>query len=526
MTPRTAVIAALLATLGGCAPGAAPAPSPPPAVAERPAASEYWSPPAAPAPRPLSASEYAGRRAALAAHMQDGVLVVFGSPAPAEDYLPYAQNANFRYLTGIVEPDAALVIEKRGGRVNQTLFVRPRDPAREVWEGKRLGAEGARARTGIPSRPVSELFAALTPLLDRHRRLYTVTELPQEGADSGLFTATEQRLRALTEEWPGVEVVGLTGQISRLRADKSERELELLRRAIWLTVLAQREAMRAVRPGLNEFEVQALIEYTFRRNGADGSAFSSIVGSGPNATTLHYRDADRFMGAEELLLMDIGASFRGYAGDLTRTIPVSGTFSPAQRALYEVVLAAQKAAEGELHPGATWQELNDAADRVLAEGLARLGLIDAPDATYRCESPRFGDQCPQYRLFYMHGLGHGIGLEVHDPDVSYFGPFEPGSAFTIEPGLYVRADALDFLPDTPENRAMIGRLRPAVDRYRGLGVRIEDNYLVTPDGFERVSRGAPREIAEVERLMAEPATAGSPRRSEVVEWYRETEPLR
>ena len=237
---------------------------------------------------------------------------------------------------------------------------------------------------------------------------------------------------------------------------KSPAELDLIRRAAYVTSLAHRAVFRTIEPGMNEFEAHGLIEYYFRRHGADRPSFATIVGSGPNSTTLHYNAADRFMNAGEVVVMDIGASYRGYAADITRTVPVSGRFSAEQRAIYGIVLAAQKAAEALVRPGATWQQLNQAADSVLAHGLAELGLIDAPDATYQCGQGR----CQQLRLFYMHGLGHGIGLEVHDPELSYFGPMREGSAFTIEPGIYVRADALDFLSPTPANRAMIDRLSP------------------------------------------------------------------
>jgi Xaa-Pro aminopeptidase len=189
---------------------------------------------------------------------------------------------------------------------------------------------------------------------------------------------------------------------------------------------------------------------------------------------------------------------------------VDGTFSPRQREIYQIVLDAQKAAEALVRQGATWDQLNAAAEDVIARGLAELGLIDAPDATYRCESPRFGVICPQYRLYFMHGSATASASTSTTRRPSYFGPFVAGSIFTIEPGIYVRADALDHLPDTPENRAMAERLRPVLERYANIGVRLEDNYLVTGDGFERLSAGAPREMDEVEALMREPAGSARP----------------
>jgi Xaa-Pro aminopeptidase len=513
---RVSLLVLLVAT--ACAPAAAPAPS----VA--PGASPDAGTPTLPAAAPISAAEYAGRRAALAEAMGDGLLLVLGSPQPAADYLPYAQRADFRYLTGITEPHAALIIEKRGGQIEERLFVLPRDPTRETWEGRRHGAEGARTLTGIPSATIDRLVPELEARLPRHGTLYTIGGRPPAAAP-GVFLNPEQQLIAtLLDRHPDLAVRDLAPTMASLRAYKSAAELDLLRRAIHITVLAHREAMRAAAPGLNEFEIQALIEYTFRRHGAEEPGFASIVGSGPNSTTLHYREADRFMGEGEVLLIDVGASYRGYTADVTRTIPVNGRYGPRQREIYGIVLAAQKAAEALVRPGASWEQLNAAAERTIAAGLAELGLIDSPDATYRCESPRFGVICPQYRLYYMHGLGHGIGLAVHDPDPSGFGPFVPGSIFTIEPGIYVRDDALDHLPDTPENRAMAERLRPALQRYVHIGVRIEDDYLVTDDGFERLTAGAPREMEEVEALMRQPGRTGAPRIPDVIEWYRQSAP--
>lgn len=477
-------------------------------------------------PAPIPAREYAARRSAVADAMEDGLLLVLGAPEPAADYLPFVQRADFRYLTGIMEPGAALLMEKRGSRVEELLFVLSRDPAREVWEGRRLGAEGAQALTGMPSASADRLAPELEARLSALGTLYTIGGAPPDQGSGAFLDREQQMVAELLKQHAGLSARDLTPVLAGLRARKSPSEIDLIRRAVHITVLAHQEAMRATAPELNEFEVQALIEYTFRRNGAERPGFSSIVGSGPNSTTLHYNANDRFMGAGEVLLMDIGASYRGYTADLTRTIPVDGTYSPRQREIYGIVLDAMKAAEEALRPGATWAQLNAAAENVMARGLAGLGLIDAPDATYACGSPRFGAVCPQVRLYYMHGLGHGIGLDVHDPDASSSGPFTAGSIFTIEPGLYVRDDALDHLPDTPGNRSMIQRLRPVLEGYAGIGVRVEDNYLVTGDGFERLSAGAPREMEEVEALMRETGRVGAPRSPEVVEWYRKTEGVR
>lgn len=467
------------------------------------------------------AAEYAARRAALGEALPgDGVFVAFGTPEPAADYMPYQQDPAFRYLTGLTEPSLALVLVRNGGRLDQTLFVRTRDPSREIWEGSRLGVEGARAATGLPARSFLDLPAVLDSLMGEHRTVFTLgavvpaaTARPAENLGFG-----QQVLGRLAASHPDVQFRGVEGHLSRIRALKSPAELDLIRRAVYITAQAHREAMTLVEPGMNEFEVRAAVEYAFLRNGSEGPAYASIVGSGGNSTTLHYRAADRFMHAGEVLLFDVGAQYRGYAADVTRTIPVDGRFSPEQRAVYEVVLQAQKAAEALFARGITWREMNEAANAVLAEGLTRLGLIDAPDATYDCGPDR---SCLQMRLWYMHGLGHGVGMAVHDPDLSAFGGFQPGTAISIEPGIYVRADALDFLPDTPGNRAFRERVGKAHQRYRDIGVRVEDIFILDERGVERVSAAAPREIDEIEALMQEGGGNGA-RSPRMVDWYRDT----
>ena len=486
--------------------------------------SDGWTVPNRQAPAAISRQEHAQRRAKLAAEMGSGVLVVLGNDEPDADYLSFAQNSPFRYLTGVTEPGAALVIDKRSGTPREILFVLPRDPSREVWEGARMGAEGAGALTGMQARSRESMKAALDSMLAGGTTLYMVSPLSADGSRSEYQRPDQQFAAKLAEAHPGTRVQWLDRELFRIRAVKSPAELDLLRRSIYITLLAHREAMRAVEPGMNEFEIRALIEGTFRRYGADGPSFGTITGSGPNSTTLHYRAADRYMQPGETLVMDIGASYRGYAADVTRTVPVSGRFTPEQRSVYEIVLGAQKAAEAQARPGASFAAMGQTAQRVVAEGLARLGLIESAGAAYDCARGGQVGKCPQVALFFLHGLGHGIGLDVHDPEQAYFGAFQVGSAFTIEPGVYVRPDALDYLPDTPGNRALRTRLAPVVARYRNIGVRIEDDYFITPTGVERVTEGAPREIAGIEALMAQPSDWNRTRRPDVVEWYRGTTP--
>lgn len=515
--PRHALL--LLAALFAAAPSPAQGPVAPPAGSP-----DGFTVPATGAPAPISREEFARRRQALAAEMGDGVLVVMGSMEPDADYMPFAQNSPFRYLTGVNEANAVLVIAKRGPRTDERLFVMAREPAAEVWQGARLGAEGATRLTGIPSHTTEQMEETLRGMLAGVRTLYTVAPLSMDGSGNPFLRADQQFIQRLQREHGIQRVQDLSDELFAIRQTKSPAELDLLRRSILITTLAHREAMRAVEPGMNEFEVHALIEGTFRRYGAERPSFGSIVGSGPNSTTLHYRAADRYMRDGEMLVMDIGSSYAGYAADVTRTVPVNGRFSPEQRAIYEIVLAAQKAAEQEARAGVTLARLNQTATRVIAEGLARLGLIESPRATYDCRRGGTTGQCAQVEMFYMHGLGHGIGLDVHDPDAGYGGGFVNGSAFTIEPGIYVRADALDYLPDTPRNRQLIARMRPVIERYRNIGVRIEDDYFITGRGLERVTAGAPREIDEIEALMARESLWNRERRPEMVEWYRAATP--
>jgi Xaa-Pro aminopeptidase len=378
----------------------------------------------------------------------------------------------------------------------------------------------------MTARPSSELRSALDAALRGGPALHVVGDVSDEPGESSdrPLTADEQLVASLRRRHTGLRVQNANGIVEQLRGTKSPTELAFIRQAAEITVRAHNEALRALEPGMNEFELQALIEYTFRRNGADRPAFASIVGSGPNATTLHYNANDRFIDANDVVVMDIGASYKGYAADVTRTLPARGAFTPEQRAIYQIVRDAQAAAEREATVGAPAQRMSDAAAATLAAGLARLGLIESAEATFDCGAAGRPQECPQLTLYYMHGLGHGIGLEVHDPEQYYFtGTIRPGSAFTIEPGIYVRADVLDVLPQTARNRALATRLRPAVERYRNIGVRIEDDYIVTERGVEWISR-APREIAEIERLMPGAYTGPPAREPATVEAYKKPVP--
>jgi Xaa-Pro aminopeptidase len=477
-----------------------------------------WSLALQPATAQIQPAEYGARRAALAARLDDGVFLARGGEEPALDYQHFIQVPGFEYLTGYREAGAAVVMSKRGGTVTWWLFVQRKNPAMEVWSGVRNGPLQASRLTGMITREDRELSPVLDSLLAVSPRLQVLYTLA-EGGDT--LNGDGEFVRQLRERHPQVRLAAANGHLQALRATKSAAELELLRKSIAITLDAVREAMRAAEPGMNEFELQALVEYTFRRNGADRPGYASIVGAGPNGTTLHYNRDDRFLDASDLIVMDVGALYQGYSADITRTFPASGSFSPEQREVYQIVRDAQNAAERLARPEASWQSLDDAARRALARGLAALGLIEGEDATYECGAAVSAQRCPQLSLFYMHGLGHGIGLEVHDPDAIHLtGVIKPGSAFTLEPGLYVRENLLDLIPDRPGNRRLRERLAGLLPRYRNIGVRIEDDYLVTERGVEWASCGLPREIAEIEALMREPYAGPAPRDSAKVNWYQ------
>ncbi|MGQ0714639.1 MAG: aminopeptidase P N-terminal domain-containing protein [Gemmatimonadaceae bacterium] len=474
-------------------------------------------------------AEYAARRDSLAAAVEDGAIVVFGAREPQKDYISFYQDPHFLYLTGVREPNAGLVIVKRGGRATGTIFVQPRDPAAEVWTAARMGTDTARARTGLAARTAEDFLPVVDSLAGVMRTLYVVGDFggedPLEPSEHGM-SFEQEVMRAIASRHDSLALSNATPVVLRLRSRKSPAELELIRTAVNITVDAHRQAMLAIEPGMNEFEIQALIEYTFRRNGADRPSFSTIVGSGPNATTLHYNADDRFMRAGDVVVMDIGASYRGYAADVTRTVPVTGTFTAEQRAIYQIVRDAQAAAEKAATPGASFGSLSRVAQEAVESGLARVGLIEGVGAMVEGGEAICGQEgasCPQWVMYYMHGLGHGIGLDVHDPEQSQFqgGRINAGSAFTMEPGVYVRANLLSIIPDTPKNRAMIAKIRSAVERHANIGVRIEDDYIVTPQGVEWISK-APREIPEIEALMAQ-RWAGPPARNEgLVRQYEKT----
>ena len=456
----------------------------------------------------VPAGEYAARRAALTARLDSGVVIAFGGVEPVNYWPTFYQLPSFYYLTGFAETDAALVMVKRQGAVSATMYVPTRTPMQERWIGGRTRPADMPARVGMAGADIAQLRAALDSFTAAGLPLYVVSDAQtSDYAAQDSLTRGARFLSQVRRDHPWLVMHALDTAVGRLRAKKSPAEIALLRRATEISGRAHQEAMKTAAPGCGENEIQALLEGTFRRFGADRPGYGSIVGSGPNATILHYMEDNRVMREGELLLIDAAASFDHYSSDVTRTMPVSGRFSPAQRELYQIVRDAQEAFVRQIKPGVNYDVASDSGQAVVAKGLVRLGLIQAADATI---DPPAGMTCPaggclQLRLYALHGFGgHGVGLEVHDP-VQYYESvddrFGVGDVFTVEPGLYVSPDLLESLPDTPKNRAFLAKIRPVVKTYSSMGARIEDVYALTDKGLEWLSAGSPREIGEIEELM-------------------------
>ena len=383
--------------------------------------------------------EYRARRDRLARGL-DGVVVLFA--APPSDLVEFQQEDNFYYLTGFAEPQAVLVLDGRNEDVAEYLFIPERNPEEERWTGVKMGPgpEAERA-TGIASvEPLDEIGSLLRELAAS--AIYTLT-------------AEEEGVSRLGSLAPDAELRNAAPDLASLRLVKADTEIALLRKAIDITMAAHEAAAGVIAPGAMEYEVEGIIEYTFRRNGAERPAFPSIVGSGPYATILHYDRNDRRMLAGDLVVVDIGAEYSGYAADITRTYPVAGRFTDRQKEIYQIVLDAQRAALERVRPGVR---------------ISGRGGVHAAARDYIAEAG--------YGEYFIHGTSHYLGLYVHDVGDSTR-PLEPGMVLTVEPGIYL-----------PEEN---------------LGVRIEDDVLVTEDGYEMLS-DFPREIDEIEALMARDGT--------------------
>ena len=423
----------------------------------------------------------------------------------------YRQDSNLLYLTGIDQEDTILVLMPGNQTRKEILFIRDADPRREHWNGHSLTTAEATAQSGIEtvmrlgefepfivamlsSRPVGgspqeygRFFDALAA--DRARLAVLLERQADLSAPPGPAAAFAAKLR---ERFFGFTVKDATPILHGLRQIKTPFEQQMMRKTVAISADAHRAGMKAAAPGKFEYEVEAAIEEVYLRNGAMSWGYPSIVGSGPNATILHYGKSSRKMESGDLLLVDAAGNFQGYTGDITRTYPINGTFTREQRDIYEIVLAAQEAGMKEARAGNRPEKVQEACDNVLRAGLMKLGLVTEATGT-------------QFKIWSTHGVLHHIGIDVHD--VNTRGPLETGMAFVIEPGIYIREAALENLPKTPENAAFIEKVRPAVQKYRNIGVRIEDSFLLTGAGLERLSEGVPRTIQEIEQFMRQGGTA-------------------
>ena len=450
-----------------------------------------------------------GRRARLMDQLGPDAMAIFWS-APVRVYshdvdYEYRQDSNLFYLTGISQEDTILVLMPGNVSKREFLFVREGDVRREHWVGHTLTPAEAAADSGIATvmtlgefepfvaamlsrRPVRGGAAEYTRFfqaLDEGRARIAALLEPQRDLTRppGPVTQFVARLR---ERFFGFHVQDAGPILAGLRQVKTPYEQDVLRRSVAISSDAHRAGMRAAAPGKYEYEVEAAIEYVYLSRGAMSWGYPSIVGSGPNATILHYSKSSRRMEPGDLLLVDAAASYEGYTGDITRTYPVSGRFSREQRDIYEIVLAAQDAGIAAARAGNPPSAIQAACDEVLRAGLFRLGLVAEPAGQ-------------QFKVWSTHGVVHHIGIDVHD--VNTRGPLAVGMAFVIEPGIYIREAALDHLPKTAENLAFVEKVRPAVERYRNIGVRVEDSFLLTEKGLERLSATVPRTIEEIETFM-------------------------
>ena len=431
------------------------------------------------------AAEHARRRRQFMRRLgDDGVAIV---PAAHEvtrsrdTHYRFRQDSDFHYLTGFPEPEAIAVFAPGREQGEFVLFVRPRDREREIWDGRRAGPEGALARYGADAAyDLSEFESRLPGLLaGRDTVHYTLGEHPGLDAKvthlARILRETSRRGASAPTRFEALETT-----LHEMRLFKSKAEIALMRHAAEVSARAHVRAMQMTRPGLNEWQVMAGIHTEFERENLQ-PGYGSIVGGGDNACILHYVENDRELNDGDLLLIDAGGEYRGYTADITRSFPVNGLFSPAQAAVYEVVLAANKAAIRTLKPGNSVGRPHEVAVRVLTAGLVKLGLLKGE------VKQLIKDQ--KYRQFYMHGTGHWLGLDVHDVGryrlAGKYRRFEPGMVMTVEPGLYIA-------PGTPD----------IDERYWGIGIRIEDDVLVGKDGPVVLTAGVPKEVKDIEALMA------------------------
>ncbi|MBS1220895.1 MAG: proline aminopeptidase [Proteobacteria bacterium] len=448
--------------------------------------------------RAIPAAVFARRRRALLERMGPGSIALLPAapetPRNRDVHHPFRQDSDFYYLTGFPEPEAIAVLAP-GGEHEFLLFCRERDPHMEIWHGRRAGPQGAMERYGVDNaHPIAEIDKLLPPLLENRERVFYAIGYNPDFDQRMMGWINQVRGKARTGVRAPVTFVALEHLLHAMRLRKEPEEIAVMRESARIAAEAHQRAMRACRPGRMEYELEAEILYTFIRNGA-GWAYPSIVGGGDNSCILHYTENNALLRDGDIVLIDAGAEVDGYASDITRSFPVNGRFSGEQRAIYELVLAAQKAAIAQVRPGCHFNEPHEAAVRTLTEGLAALGVLQG-DVEELIEAE-------QHKPFYMHRTGHWLGMDVHDVGDYKTGDdwrlFEPGMVTTIEPGLYIPAGGKVL--DAHWARLGVHLETELDERWQRVGVRIEDDVLVTTEGNEVLTAAAPKEVDEIEALM-------------------------
>lgn len=429
-------------------------------------------------------TEYRQRREQLMSKIGNGTAIF--SSAPMAEHT-YRQNSDFFYLTGFNESQAVAVLAPHHPEHRFVLFVQPKDREKEVWTGYVCGVDAAKEIYGADVvYPIAELDEKLPQYLEKSDRIYY-----HLGSDRNFNNKVLEHYQKLLQTYPkrgtgpiAIEDTGLV--LGSMRLIKSEAELELMRQAVAIATEAHNHALKVATPGRYEYEIQAEIEHIFRLRGGIGPAYPSIVASGVNACVLHYIENNRQMQDGELLLIDAGCAYGYYNSDITRTFPVGGKFTPEQKTLYEIVLEAQKQAIAQVQPGNSFNLIHDTAVRVITEGLVELGILKG-------EIDKLIEE-EKYKPYYMHRTSHWLGLDVHDVGVYQHGEdkpqiLQPGQILTVEPGIYI-------VPDTK-----LAEDQPATDpRWVGIGIRIEDDVLVTSTGNEVLTAGVPKAVDEVQRI--------------------------
>ena len=430
-------------------------------------------------------AEFARRRRQLMRSMgRDSIAIVPAAPVRLRNSdveYAYRQDSDFHYLTGFDEPESVAILIPGRAQAEYVLFVRDRDPARETWDGHRAGTAGARRdHDAADAFPIGDIDEILPGLLENREKVYYAMGTHPDFDQRVVGWVNGLRAQAKHGRHAPQEFVALDHVLHDMRLYKSRGELSLMREAANIAARAHVRAMKRSRPGVNEFEVMAELLHEFRLSNADTS-YHPIVGSGDNACILHYHENNQTLRDGDLLLVDAGCEYECYASDITRTWPVNGRYSPEQRAVYEVVLAANHAAIEKVKPGNHWNEPHEAAVRVVTQGLLKLGLLKG-------RLPKLIRE-EAYKRYFMHRTGHWLGMDVHDVGDYKVGEewrvLEPGMVMTIEPGIYIA-------PGT----------REAPKRLRGIGIRIEDDVAVTRDGAEVLTRRCPKDADEIEALMA------------------------